>query len=343
MQFTYTLLVSLATIALAQTQQSQSLTDILTSTPQLSSLTSFLQKYPDLVDSLSKAKDITILAPTDDAFKALLASDAGKAVAGDADYIKALLTYHVLNGTVKSTDIKKTGAFVPSLLVDEKYSNVTGGQVVEGVLVDDKVVFNTGLLANATVKQAVCRPFSLPLLFIILPFKHIDANITLFQDITFTGGVIHIINSVLTLPASVSTTLNAAKLTSLRDAVNATSLISTLNTTPDLTIFAPTNEAFAAISSTTQKLNTTELAGVLAYHVINGTVGYSSALKDGMKLKTVNGAELVVTIRDGSVFVNAAKVVIADVLIGNGVVHVLDKYVYHHHCSPHLFIPLTIP
>lgn len=163
---------------------------------------------------------------------------------------------------------------------------------------------------------------------IITPLNGIYTNCILTQDINFTGGVIHVIDSVLTLPVTVLDTANAANLTSLYGAINATDLISTVNDTPDLTIFAPTNDAFQAIGSALANLSTTDLASILAYHVVNGTVAYSTDLQNGSSVQTANGANLTVTINEnGTVFVNAAEVIVPNVLVANGVVHIIDKYV----------------
>ena len=59
--------------------------------------------------------------------------------------------------------------------------------------------------------------------------------------------------------------------------------------------------------------------------VVNGTVGYSSTLKNGTSLTTLSGGKLTITIDNGNVFVNDAKVITPDVLVANGVVHVIDK------------------
>ena len=61
--------------------------------------------------------------------------------------------------------------------------------------------------------------------------------------------------------------------------------------------------------------------------VVNGTVGYSSDLTNGQKLTALNGETLTITIDNGTVFVNSAQVVTPNVLVANGVVHVIDKYV----------------
>lgn len=63
----------------------------------------------------------------------------------------------------------------------------------------------------------------------------------------------------------------------------------------------------------------------MTYHVINGTIGYSSGLENGTTLETVNGESVTITIGDGGIFVNNAKVVTSDILIANGVVHVIDE------------------
>jgi hypothetical protein len=106
--------------------------------------------------------------------------------------------------------------------------------------------------------------------------------------------------------------------------VNATGLTEAVTTTPDLTIFAPNNAAFQDISSALANLTTEEAAAILQYHVINGTVAYSSTLSNGT-IPTLGGDNITITIIDGEVFVNRARVVTADILLANGVLHVLDS------------------
>lgn len=140
----------------------------------------------------------------------------------------------------------------------------------------------------------------------------------------FTGGTIHIIDRVLTLPESDSSTAVAANLTSVVGALSQANLVNPVNSLRDVTIFAPANSAFQAIGSAIGTLTTEQLSSILTYHVINGTVGYSSALTN-TTLKTLGGGELTVRIENGSVFVNSARVLVPDVLVANGVVHVIDN------------------
>lgn len=208
------------------------------------------------------------------------------------------MTYHVLNGTIRSTDITNTPAFPKTLLTNSTYTNVTGGQVVKAETEDGGVVFTSGLLMQSKVVTA---------------------------DVTFSGGIVHVIDSVLTIPANDSTTALAANLTALAGALTTADLVSTVDTLQDVTIFAPSNAAFAAIQNLAANLTTEQLSAVLTYHVVQGTVGYSSALTSGMMLPTVQGGRVTITLNDGNVFVNSAEVEVADVLVSNGVVHVIDN------------------
>jgi len=144
----------------------------------------------------------------------------------------------------------------------------------------------------------------------------------------FTGGVIHVIDSVLTVPQNISTTAVAANLTSFAGALMNAKLVETLDTARDVTVFAPNNAAFQAIGSALPNMTTQELTRILEYHVCNGTVDYSSMLMNNTMLKTMSGGNITITMVNGTTFVNSAKVIMPDVLVANGVVHVIDKYVY---------------
>jgi uncharacterized surface protein with fasciclin (FAS1) repeats len=119
-----------------------------------------------------------------------------------------------------------------------------------------------------------------------------------------------------------------ADLSTLVAALKAGDLVTTLEGTGPYTVFAPTNAAFADIQSTVDTLlepgNKTDLQQVLTYHVVPGT--YTAAdLKDGQKLKTVEGQDLTVSVKDGVVKVNDATVEATDITASNGVVHVINK------------------
>lgn len=119
-----------------------------------------------------------------------------------------------------------------------------------------------------------------------------------------------------------------ADLSTLVAALTAADLVTTLEGTGPYTVFAPTDAAFSDIQSTVDTLlepgNKTDLQQVLTYHVVPGT--YTAAdLKDGQKLKTVEGQDLTVSVKGSVVKVNDATVEAADVNASNGVVHVINK------------------
>ncbi len=111
-------------------------------------------------------------------------------------------------------------------------------------------------------------------------------------------------------------------------ALKAAGLVETLSGAGPFTVFAPTNAAFDKLPAGTldnllKPESKATLTGILTYHVVSGSLK-AADLKDGQKLKTVNGAELTVAIKDGKVTINGANVTAADLTAGNGVVHVID-------------------
>lgn len=126
----------------------------------------------------------------------------------------------------------------------------------------------------------------------------------------------------------VETAQATPELTTLVDAVVAAELVETLQGEGPFTVFAPTNDAFAALPPAElerllKPANRDELANILTYHVVAGDVK-SSDLSDGQMVETVQGEELEVKINGDKVMVNDAEVVQADIETSNGTVHVID-------------------
>lgn len=160
MQFKY---LSLAALAATASAQNMNLTSVLTGDPDLSNLTSYVSLYPQLLMQLSNATNITILAPSNEAFSKFMNSPMGAAIkANDTALIQSVLMYHVLNGTHDASSIMKTPSFIPTMLNNPMFANVTGGQRVEALMAGKNVTFFSGLLANSTVTKAVCPSISPP-------------------------------------------------------------------------------------------------------------------------------------------------------------------------------------
>merc|ERR1712166_382067 len=145
------------------------------------------------------------------------------------------------------------------------------------------------------------------------------------------GGVVHIIDGVLSvpqLPNIVKLAESVKDLSTLVAAVVAADLADTLSSAGPFTVFAPTNEAFAALPASVlnnlmKPENKAVLADVLTYHVLPEQV-LSTQLKASQTVKTVEGKDLAITKDSRGVIVGNQKVSAADNLASNGVVHIID-------------------
>jgi uncharacterized surface protein with fasciclin (FAS1) repeats len=117
------------------------------------------------------------------------------------------------------------------------------------------------------------------------------------------------------------------QLSTLVKLVKSAGLVKALSGTTKLTVFAPTNAAFAKVPrATLTKLahNKAMLAKVLEYHVVKGALP-AATIEKRHTLTTLEGGTLAVKVRSGSVYINQAKVIKADVMASNGVVHVINS------------------
>ncbi|MBV9573267.1 MAG: fasciclin domain-containing protein [Acidobacteriales bacterium] len=126
----------------------------------------------------------------------------------------------------------------------------------------------------------------------------------------------------------VATAVAAGTFHTLATALQAAGLVDTLKGKSPFTVFAPTDEAFGKLpAGTVESLlkpeNKERLKAILLYHVVSGELTAGQVVKMS-SAKTVNGQDLKLTSHDGSVMVNDAAVVKADVLASNGVIHVID-------------------
>lgn len=133
----------------------------------------------------------------------------------------------------------------------------------------------------------------------------------------------------------VDTAVGAKKFTTLVAAVKAAGLVETLKGKGPFTVFAPLDSAFAklpegTVATLVKPENKKTLTGILTYHVVAGKVMAADAIKVAKgagKAKTVQGSEIKITLKNGSVYVNGAKVVTADVKCSNGVIHIIDSVI----------------
>jgi len=150
-------------------------------------------------------------------------------------------------------------------------------------------------------------------------------------DIKCSNGIIHVIDSVI-LPSSDNIPATAEKAGSFRTllaAAKAAGLVEVLSGSEPLTVFAPTDEAFAKLpAGTVENLlkpeNKKQLAAILTFHVVPGRV-FASDVVANKGLKTVQGGTLKAAVSGGKASINGAGLLSTDIDASNGVIHVIDS------------------
>lgn len=130
----------------------------------------------------------------------------------------------------------------------------------------------------------------------------------------------------------VDTAIAAGDFNTLVAAVEAAGLVETLKGAGPFTVFAPTDEAFAALPEGTveallQPENRDQLVAILTYHVVPGSVMSTDAAGNEVELETVQGDTVAVDGTGGGVTVDGANVIAADIAADNGVIHVIDQVI----------------
>jgi len=158
-----------------------------------------------------------------------------------------------------------------------------------------------------------------------------EANVVA-TDIIADNGVIHVIDSVILIPADLADIVDTAvadgRFTTLAAALGAAELIETLKGGGPFTVFAPTDDAFALLpEGTVESLllpeNKQQLIDILLYHVVAGKV-MAEDVVTLTEAETVLGQNVSIKVEDGKVFINDAEVIVTDIVTSNGVIHVID-------------------
>lgn len=240
-----------------------------------------------LVPTLEGSGPFTVFAPIDAAFEAVGTDRLDVLLAPEnRALLKKVLTYHVVAGEVTS----------------DQLSDGLTAETVEGT----EVTFDLSDASNPKVNGA----------------SIVEA------DIQASNGVIHLVDGVLTENLDIVDVATIEGFSTLVDLVDQQGLTPTLrgdNEGSGYTVFAPTDDAFDALSSVPSG---DDLTNVLLYHVVPATVG-SGALSDGQVVATAYADHDFTVNIDGSVTItdeagNTVNVVVTDVSAVNGVIHVVD-------------------
>jgi transforming growth factor-beta-induced protein len=247
-----------------------------------------------LVDALKGDGPFTVFAPTDDAFAAIPAETL-EALLADPDTLGQILLYHVLAGKVMAADV----------------TDGLTAETLQGAPVTFSLMNGAAMINDATI---------------------------IATDIETSNGVIHVIDAVILPPAEaaaeepamamdiVDTAIAAGSFSTLLAAVQAAGLEDALRGEGPLTVFAPTDEAFAKLPAGTLEsllADPEALTNILLYHVAEGKLD-AKMVSDRGFITTLLGRPLAITSMRNSVRVNDANVVAADVEASNGIIHVID-------------------
>ncbi len=245
----------------------------------------------DLVEALKGEGPFTVFAPTDEAFAKLPA------------------------GTVETLLKPENKAKLASILT----YHVVSGKVPAKAVVDLKGAKTlNGQRVDIAVKDGTVS---------------LDNAKVVTTDIECSNGIIHVIDSVI-LPSGdnlVAVADKAGTFKTLIAAAKAAGLVGALTGEDALTVFAPTDEAFAKLpAGTVESLlkpeNKAKLASILKYHVVAGRV-YSEDAVAAKKATTLQGSPISITVSGGKAKINNANLVATDIDASNGVIHVIDSVI----------------
>ena len=246
-------------------------------------------KAAGLAETLMGEGPFTVFAPTDDAFAAL--------PDGTVDMLLKPENKDTLRAILLYHVVK--GDVRAAQVVDLDAAGTVNGQRVDISTSGGKVMVD-----NANVVKA---------------------------DVHATNGTIHVIDTVL-MPSTkdiIDTAVEAGSFGTLATAIKTAGLVEALKGDGPFTVFAPTDEAFAALpAGTVESLlkpeNREKLTSILTYHVVKGRVYSDQAIEAG-SATTLQGDSVEITSKYGDVKINGARVINADLDTSNGVIHVIDS------------------
>lgn len=246
-------------------------------------------KAGGLVETLQGKGPFTVFAPTDEAFAKLPA------------------------GTVETLLKPENKSQLVSVLT---YHVVSGKVAAAQVVKLNAAATVNGQRVNIKVEEGKVQ---------------VDQATVVKADINCSNGIIHVVDQVL-LPSGdniPATADKAGTFKTLLAAAKAAGLVEVLSGDKPLTVFAPTDDAFAKLpAGTVESLlkpeNKEKLASILKFHVVPGRV-FSNDVLSKKELKSVQGGMLTAAIKNGAATINGAGLIATDIDASNGVIHVIDS------------------
>lgn len=274
----------------------------------------------DLVEALQGEGPLTLFAPTDEAFAALPAGTIDSLLA-DPAALESVLLYHVAPGRI-----------VGALIADGKEMATLEGSNVTFTFVDGQKTVNganlsgRGILASNGVIHVIDQVLLPPSMSGEAPAAEEAAADTAAGEATEAAAAEEAPSADI-----VDTAVAAGDFSTLVAAVEAAGLVDALKGEGPFTVFAPTDEAFAAVPAATMDALLTDPTGdltqILLYHVVPEVVLSTDLQEGSVFVPTLQGKSVKIEVKDGAVTVNEANVIAADVMASNGVIHVIDAVI----------------
>lgn len=336
----------LATTLPLASAQAQSLLQAIGNISSLSNFTAFYRANEisaNLLFNNPSSWPITVLVPNNQAFAAYFQKTNRSLANLSPQELLPLIQYHSLVSSLGAENFTAPsdgagsgiGTTVPTLLAEGPSNNRTAGAALASKFggVDrakGQVVFIRPSASTSNTKRFILSNRQNP-----GPSSSIrsglqtNVNVQVIdpQQGTWAGGRFHVIDGLLTLPDLCSKTIRGAGLTGLDNALNRSSLWPTLDSSTNVTCLGPSNEAFRSAGNPDGTLNATQLQSALLFHTLP-EVAYSDYLTNGQEFTSIQGAKVKVKIEGtGSnrvIYFNNAKLIEANVLTNNGLMHIID-------------------
>ena len=284
-----------------------------------------LEADPSIAELLGGDDQLTVFAPTDAAFEALL-GDLGltaEQLLANTELLNAVLTYHVLATSVGEVKAAAAISVAQSPVPQNLVPTVNGENVALSISQEngeDVLYVNTSRVTGPDVDATNGVIHIIDKVLLPPPSDLSDTDSTIAEIVTALAGAENA--EFTTLLAALQTPGAAALLTAASD-VDAT-----------LTVFAPTDAAFEALLTDLgitagDLLNDPNLPAILSQHILGTTVGSLTAYaSNGGTVTTLASNNLNVDIQDNALVIEGSTVVEADVEASNGVIHVIDEVIF---------------
>ncbi|KAL8725174.1 MAG: hypothetical protein Q9181_006518 [Wetmoreana brouardii] len=284
-------------------------------------------QFPDIAESLvTNISGIldrqTILVPSNDAFNTYRQQNGASISSLSSSDVGNILDYHTLQGALSSSDIQRPGGLISSTaLTNQRYANREvlddGGQPPQVVYIS-----SSDTPARFKVKARQVNALS----SVNVESGEGDEVELEATPGNWSGGVFYVVNGFLTLPVNQTDTMTAQNLTAFVQGLNRTNVTEGTNAAKGLTCVCPNNEALSNLANTNGNVTDgpASLLATLTRHGLTGSY-YTTNFTDGDLIQSQNGYPILVTRRNGSIFLNDARIVGTNFIANTGCVHALDR------------------